>query len=123
MTRRSRGSGKQAKTRRRKAEMPKRGNAPIAGGRTHSVADLQARLDRQTHELIEGRELQAATAEVLRVISISPNDTQPVFDTIVSADASEASWRGHGCSTRNFAARRRANPGRASGSRLWPIGS
>ena len=62
--------------------MPKRGNAPIAGGRTHSVADLQARLDRQTHELIEARELQAATAEVLRVISISPNNTQPVFDTI-----------------------------------------
>ena len=62
--------------------MPKRGNAPIAGGRIHSVADLQARLDRQTHELIEARELQAATAEVLRVISISPNNTQPVFDTI-----------------------------------------
>jgi class 3 adenylate cyclase len=82
MTRRSRGSGKQAKARSRKAEMPKRRNAPIAGGRTHSIADLQARLDRQTHELIEARELQAATAEVLRVISISPNNTQPVFDTI-----------------------------------------
>jgi two-component system, NtrC family, sensor kinase len=63
--------------------MPKRTNAPIAKRRGDaSVADLQARLEHQAHELIEARELQAATAEVLRIISISPHDIQPVFDTI-----------------------------------------
>jgi hypothetical protein len=46
------------------------------------VADLQRQLEHQAHELIEARELQTATAEVLRVISISPHDIQPVFDTI-----------------------------------------
>jgi two-component system, NtrC family, sensor kinase len=78
MRRRSRASSKSAKAQRRKAT-----NVPIGKRRGDaSVADLQARLEHQAHELIEARELQAATAEVLRVISISPHDIQPVFDTI-----------------------------------------
>ena len=73
-------SRKPPTTRQRKTENPKRSTTSNAAGRTtSSVADLQERLERQAREIEDAREERAAISEVLRVISSSPGDSQPVF--------------------------------------------
>ena len=46
---------------------------------------LEEKVERLTRELSEAFEQQAATAEILSVISNSPTDTQPVFESIVQS--------------------------------------
>jgi signal transduction histidine kinase len=78
-------TSKSAKARHDRATKPKRQQrSPTAARqRSSSVADLQEKLDARTRQLNEAIERESATAEVLRVISSSLGELQPVFKAML----------------------------------------
>ena len=83
MNRRDKPGGKAVKTRRPKTL--KRRSAPKAARRRSSLAaDKETNVEQLTRELAEAREREAATSEVLQVISNSPDELEPVFETILA---------------------------------------
>jgi two-component system, NtrC family, sensor kinase len=80
--------------RRKTTKVKRRKNATAARSRRSSATDLQKQLDQRTRELAEARkdfaealEQQAATAEVLEIISTSPTELQHVLEAVVRSAA------------------------------------
>jgi GAF domain-containing protein len=74
------------KTRRRKTTKPnRRKQATVRRARAFSSVNLKEQLDQRTRERDEALEQQIATSEILRVISNSKTDIQPVFEAIAAS--------------------------------------
>jgi class 3 adenylate cyclase len=81
---RGRSTAGSVKSRRRKPAAPKRaGGAEAARAGSSSAAVKESDIARLYRELSEARQQQAATTDVLRIISSSPDNLKAVFETIL----------------------------------------
>src|ERR1700740_1258173 len=83
MKRRSSGSGKHPKTRRRKADMSKHASGPRSRRRGSSAIGQQSEFARLRRDRDEALERETSTSNVLHVISRSPGNLELVFRSIL----------------------------------------
>ena len=71
--------------------MPQDPDRKAAKGAGGEIAALQAKIERLERNLAEAFDRAEATNEILTVISNSPRNAQPVFETIVESGSDR--WR------------------------------